>query len=131
MQLLAWLASKCSSSATGKTIAYEPPEPSDGFRILVDRLWLRGVAKDAAHIGLWAKDIAPSSGLRQWFGHDPAKWEEFRARYFQELGQNPGAVGTLLKHCRLGDVTLVYGAKDAAHNHALVLKEYLEKLGGQ
>ena len=108
--------------------AYEPPEPSDGFRILVDRLWPRGISKDSAHIQLWLKDIAPSTSLRNWFGHDPLKWVEFRDRYFLELQHNPEAVKQLTKHLHRGVVTLVYGAKDREHNHAIVLKEHLENL---
>ncbi len=108
--------------------AYEPPEPSDGFRILIDRLWPRGVSKDSAQIDWWFKDIAPSTSLRKWFGHDPLKWDEFRNRYFQELDQNPAAVGQLVEQLRHGPVTLVYGAKDKAHSQALVLKAYLESL---
>lgn len=108
--------------------AYEPPEPSDGFRILVDRLWPRGVSKSSAHIDLWLKDVAPSTILRKWFGHDPLKWTEFRDRYFLELRRNPEAVEQLTGHVRRGAVTLVYGAKDREHNHAVVLKEYLENL---
>ncbi|ARU30977.1 hypothetical protein CAP31_04300 [Sulfuriferula sp. AH1] len=106
--------------------AYEPPEPDDGFRILVDRLWPRGVSKNSAHVDLWFKDIAPSPELRKWFGHDPSRWMAFRERYFQELRENPEAVEQLAAHVRQGVVTLVYGAKDREHNHALMLKEYLE-----
>ena len=108
--------------------AYEPPGPEDGFRVLVDRLWPRGVSKDAARIDWWFKEIAPSPSLRKWFGHDPLKWDEFRKRYFQELDQNPEAVGQLVEHLHRGPVTLVYGAKDKAHSHALALKTYLENL---
>jgi uncharacterized protein YeaO (DUF488 family) len=108
--------------------AYELPDPSDGFRILVDRLWPRGVSKNSAHIDLWLKDIAPSTTLRKWFDHDPLKWTEFRDRYFQELRSNPEAVEALTEHVRHGVVTLVYGAKDKAHNDALALKEYLEHI---
>ncbi len=108
--------------------AYEPPGPDDGLRVLVDRLWPRGVSKDAARIDWWFKDIAPSTSLRKWFGHDPLKWDEFRNRYFQELDQNPAAVGQLVEHLRRGPVTLVYGAKDKEHSHALALKAYLENL---
>ena len=108
--------------------AYELPESSDGFRILVDRLWPRGLSKSSAHIDLWLKDIAPSTTLRKWFDHDPSKWIEFRDRYFQELRCNPGAVESLVEHARRGVVTLVYGAKDKAHNHALALKEYLKHI---
>ncbi len=109
--------------------AYEPSDSSDGFRILVDRLWPRGISKDAAHIDLWLKEVAPSTNLRTWFGHDPSKWKEFRDRYFVELGDNPEAIVALTEHVRHGDVTLVYGAKDEEHNQAVVLKEYLEKSG--
>lgn len=105
--------------------AYEAPAPGDGFRILVDRLWPRGVPRDAARIDLWFKDIAPSASLRTWFGHEPAKWPEFKERYFAELDDNPEAVERLQGHMRQGTVTLVYGAKDKEHNHALALLEYL------
>lgn len=105
--------------------AYEPPEPSDGFRILVDRLWPRGVSKSSAHIDLWLKDIAPSTALRKWFDHDPLKWIEFRDRYFLELSRNPEAVGQLTEQLHRGVVTLVYGAKDKEHNQAVALKAYL------
>ncbi|HOO41951.1 MAG TPA: DUF488 domain-containing protein [Syntrophales bacterium] len=107
--------------------AYEQPETSDGFRVLVDRLWPRGVSKDAARIDLWPKDIAPSTALRKWFGHDPSKWEEFRERYFLELDRNPGAIEQLADQLDREAVTLVYGAKDKEHNGAVVLREYLEK----
>ncbi|OPY14198.1 MAG: hypothetical protein A4E66_00452 [Syntrophus sp. PtaB.Bin001] len=107
--------------------AYDAPQDDDGFRILVDRLWPRGVARDSARIDLWLKEIAPGDELRKWFAHEPAKWTEFRDRYFQELGDNPDAVGQLMMHVRRGLVTLVYGAKDREHNNAVALKEYLEK----
>lgn len=109
--------------------AYESPRPDDGFRVLVDRLWPRGVAKSSAQIDLWLKDIAPSTAIRKWFGHDPEKWLEFRDLYRSELSQNPEAVGQLMEHVRRGRVTLVYGAKDTEHTHALVLKEFLENKG--
>ncbi|HYO45562.1 MAG TPA: DUF488 domain-containing protein [Gemmatimonadota bacterium] len=105
--------------------AYEAPEPEDGFRILVDRLWPRGVSKSSARIDLWLKEIAPSSALRKWFGHDPAKWAEFRDRYFGELDENPEAVATLRERLRRGPATLVYAAKDQEHNDAVALGEYL------
>lgn len=105
--------------------AYEVPESGDGFRILVDRLWPRGVSKDSARIDLWLKEIAPSAVLRKWFGHDPSKWTEFRKRYFRELDNNPKAVDQLREQARRGLVTLVYGAKDQEHNDAVALKEYL------
>ncbi len=106
--------------------AYETPEPGDGFRILVDRLWPRGVSRDSARIDLWLKDIAPSTSLRKWFGHDPLKWQEFKTRYFAELDNNPQSVDQLLAQVRRDTVTLVYGAKDKEHNDAVALREYLE-----
>lgn len=106
--------------------AYVAPEPGDGFRVLVDRLWPRGVAKEGAQIDLWFKEIAPSTELRKWFGHDPERWPEFRRRYFAELDQSPEAVALLVERLRKGTVTLVYGAKDPEHNHARVLADYLE-----
>jgi uncharacterized protein YeaO (DUF488 family) len=111
------------------TRAYAPPEPDDGFRVLVDRLWPRGVSKRAARIDLWLKEIAPSAALREWFGHDPAKWRTFRARYFREHQQNGAAVEPLMAHVRRGTVTLVYGAKDQEHNDAVALKEFLASDG--
>ncbi len=105
--------------------AYEAPDRDDGVRILVDRLWPRGVAKSDAQIDLWLKEIAPSTALRKWFGHDPAKWSEFRRRYFEELQANPASVATLADHVRRGPVTLVYSAKDEQHNQAVALQEYL------
>jgi len=106
--------------------AYDSPAPSDGFRILVDRLWPRWVTKSAAQIDLWLKDVAPTTGLRKWFGHEPAKWIEFQARYRHELMENPEAVVQIIEKARHGVVTLVYAAKDMEHSHALVLKSYLE-----
>ena len=108
--------------------AYEPPEPDDGFRVMVDRLWPRGVSKDSARIDLWLKDIAPSTSLRKWFDHDPAKWNEFSVRYLSELRHNADVVEQLAEQLRRRPVTLVYGAKDKKHTHALVLKAYLENL---
>lgn len=108
--------------------AYDPPEGSDGFRILVDRLWPRGVAKESARIDLWLKEIAPSTALRKWFDHDPVKWLEFRDRYLQELRHQPETVAQLVAHLQRGVVTLVYGAKDREHNHAVALKEYLDSI---
>lgn len=107
--------------------AYASFEPHDGFRVLVDRLWPRGVSKSTAHIDLWLKDIAPSTDLRKWFDHDPLKWTEFRDRYFAELRHNTEPVKLLTGHADRGVVTLVYGAKDIEHSHALALKDYLDK----
>lgn len=107
---------------------YDPVEASDGFRILVDRLWPRGVSKDAARIDVWLKNVAPSPQLRQWFGHDPAKWGEFRSRYIQELCHNPDAIAQLTQYLQQGRVTLIYAARDKIHNHAAVLKDYLDNI---
>lgn len=106
---------------------YDPPSPRDGARILVDRVWPRGLTKQKAHIDLWLKDIAPSTKLRQWFGHDPARWVEFRRRYRAELTRNPKSVGTLRELARKRRVTLVFGARDERHNQAVVLKEFLAR----
>jgi len=102
---------------------YEKPDKEDGVRILVDRLWPRGLTKQKACVDLWLKDIAPSTELRKWFGHDPDKWQEFRKRYHQELKKNRQKVSFLKEQVKKGIVTLVYAAKDEVHNEALVLKE--------
>ncbi|HNS00947.1 MAG TPA: DUF488 domain-containing protein [Anaerolineae bacterium] len=106
--------------------AYDAVEASDGERFLVDRLWPRGVKKEALHLTGWQRDVAPSTELRQWFGHDPARWAEFQQRYQAELDQKPESWQPLLEAAVRGDVTLVYGAKDTQHNDAVVLKAYLE-----
>ena len=111
--------------------AYDAPEPSDGFRVLVERLWPRGVSKDEAALDLWLKDVAPSPELRKWFGHEPAKWNEFRRRYFEELKGRPEAVELLRKKASQGKVTLVYGSRDQEHNAAMALKEFLEGKKGR
>lgn len=105
--------------------AYEPAGPRDGRRVLVDRIWPRGVSKDEAAIDEWLKEIAPSDELRKWFGHDPARWDEFRTRYFAELDARPELVAQLRAWADGHLVTLVYGAHDEAHNNAVALKEYL------
>jgi uncharacterized protein YeaO (DUF488 family) len=105
--------------------AYEPPASDDGARILVDRLWPRGVKKADAAIDEWMKDIAPSTGLRKWFGHDSARWQEFRDRYKSEIRQHPGEVERLRALARRGPVTLVFSAHDEAHNDAVVLRDLL------
>jgi uncharacterized protein YeaO (DUF488 family) len=105
--------------------AYERPDKEDGMRILVDRLWPRGLTKAKASVDLWLKDIAPSTELRKWFGHDPGKWAEFKTRYRAELKENDGQVALLKGEVKKGAVTLDYGAKDEEHNEALVLQEYL------
>jgi len=106
--------------------AYEPAERADGFRVLVERLWPRGLSKQRAKLDLWLKDVAPSPALRKWFGHDPKKWYEFRKRYRDELKTQSGALDLLSRKARKGSVTLVYGSKDEEHNAAVALKEYLE-----
>jgi len=106
---------------------YEKPDKDDGIRILVDRLWPRGLTKEKAGIDLWLKDIAPSSELRKWFGHDPEKWKEFRKRYNEELKKNEEQVSLLKDQIKKGKVTLVYGAKDEEHNEAFVLKELFSR----
>jgi uncharacterized protein YeaO (DUF488 family) len=106
--------------------AYEAPAKSDGCRILVDRIWPRGVTKDDLRVDVWLKDLAPSTGLRKWFGHDPKKWDEFRKRYARELEQRSGALEELIGRAKVGHVTLVFGAKDAEHNNAVALKQQLE-----
>lgn len=107
---------------------YDPVAPDDGRRYLVDRLWPRGVGKDDARLDGWLKDLAPSTELRLWFGHEPAKWREFERLYRAELAspQAAGALATLRREAGQGQVTLLYGAKDREHNHALVLKDVLE-----
>lgn len=104
---------------------YEKPGKEDGKRILVDRLWPRGLTKEKAGIDLWMKEIAPSTELRKWFGHDPEKWNEFKTRYHRELKNNESQVSLLKEQLKKGTVTLVYGAKDEEHNEALVLTEWL------
>lgn len=104
---------------------YEKPEKGDGNRILVDRLWPRGLTKEKAEIDLWLKDVAPSTELRKWFGHDPGKWEGFQGRYRKELEDNKENIAALKAQIKKGLVTLVYGARDEEHNEALVLKKWL------
>lgn len=106
--------------------AYEPPAPRDGARFLVDGLWPRGVKKEQLKLEAWLKAVAPSKDLRQWFGHEPAKWEEFQRRYQEELDRQPEAWQTLLQAARAGRLTLVFGARDTEHNNAVALKNYLE-----
>jgi uncharacterized protein YeaO (DUF488 family) len=108
--------------------AYEPPAAADGTRILVDRLWPRGVKKTAAAIDKWAKDIAPSTELRQWFGHETDRWDEFRRRYTAELEQKADLVNELRDLAQKGPITLVFSAHDQTHNDAVVLKKVLLNL---
>jgi uncharacterized protein YeaO (DUF488 family) len=107
---------------------YEKPDPADGYRVLVDRLWPRGLAKEEARIDLWAQEIAPSTELRQWFVHDDEKWPEFERRYVAELrraGDDP-QIDAIRDRARDGTVTLLFAAKNEKHNNAVVMKEYLE-----
>jgi uncharacterized protein YeaO (DUF488 family) len=104
---------------------YDPPDKDDGARVMVDRLWPRGLRKKNAALTLWLKEIAPSTELREWFGHDPARWAEFGHRYRDELARNDGAVARLVNLSKLGPVTLLYAAHDTEHNNAIVLSAYL------
>jgi uncharacterized protein YeaO (DUF488 family) len=106
---------------------YAEPDADDGFRILVDRLWPRGLTKLRAKVDLWLRGIAPSTELRKWFSHDPAKWEEFQRRYHAELQQNGDQLRLLLREARKGPVTLLYGAKDELRNEAVVLQRLLKR----
>ena len=106
---------------------YEPAEPSDGARFLVDRLWPRGIKKEKLEMEAWLKDVAPSQNLRKWFAHDPAKWQEFQRRYRAELEANPDAWKPILEAAKQGNVTLLYSARDSEHNSAVLLKAFLEE----
>ena len=107
--------------------AYEPPARLDGYRVLIDRIWPRGVSKEQAHLNEWARELAPSSALRRWFGHDPARFTEFRRRYLDELTAQPEKLRDLRRRAREGTLTLVYGARDTEHNDAVVLAELLRR----
>src|SRR6478735_11372703 len=136
-----WRASRCGREISGKPCnpqadgasmgqvqvkrIYEPAARSDGFRVLVDRLWPRGVAKERAALDLWMKEIAPSTELRRWFGHDPKRWRQFKARYRAALQEHEPELAKLRSRARKETVTLLFGARDAEHNEAVVLKEIL------
>lgn len=107
--------------------AYDPPAPEDGYRVLVDRLWPRGLSKERAAVGEWLREAAPSTDLRRWFGHDPARWDEFRCRYAAELAAPAAreAVARLRALAAGGKITLLYAASDKVHNNAVALAEYL------
>ncbi len=111
--------------------AYDAASKTDGSRYLVERLWPRGVKKEALPVEGWLRDVAPSTGLRKWFSHDPAKWPEFRRRYCEELKANPQAWEPLLAAARRGRVTLVYSSHDSEHNNAVALKEFLQQRLGK
>lgn len=108
---------------------YEPAEPSDGIRYLVERLWPRGIRKENLKMESWLKDVAPSNELRKWFHHDPSKWDEFQSRYFAELESKPDAWHLLMEAAKHGKVTLLYSARDQQHNNAVALQEFLEGQG--
>lgn len=105
---------------------YEDPDPADGTRVLVDRLWPRGVSKEEAQLDAWLKSVAPSDELREWFDHDPDRWDEFRDRYRAELDETHEPVERLLEYASTGPLTLLYATTDREHNNAVVLREYLE-----
>jgi len=106
--------------------AYEPAAKADGTRILVERLWPRGLSKTKVHVDAWLKEVAPSTDLRKWFGHDPEKWPQFRQRYFRELDARPEAWQPIVSKARRGLVTLIYSSHDTLHNNAVALQEYLQ-----
>jgi uncharacterized protein YeaO (DUF488 family) len=106
---------------------YEKPAKEDGFRILADRLWPRGLTKEKASVDLWLKEIAPSTELRKWFGHDPEKWNEFQKKYVAELKKNKETVSILKEKIKEGPVTILYGARDQVHNEALVILDFLDE----
>ena len=112
---------------------YEPYTPTDGFRVLIDRLWPRGLSKASAHVDLWARDIAPSNELRQWYGHDPAKWPEFRKRYTHEFRSGPAkrALDDLVRRAKAGHITLLYSSRAEGINNATVLEAVLARRLGR
>lgn len=107
--------------------AYDEPTRNDGHRVLIDGLWPRGVSKEEARVDEWMRDIAPSSALRKWFGHDPVRWEEFRERYRSELEEHPELVDRLVGRARHGRITLVFGARDVEHSNARVVQQLVEE----
>lgn len=104
---------------------YDPPSSDDGMRVLVDRLWPRGLSREKAHVDLWLKELAPSTELRKWFNHEPEKWDEFRRRYLQELQQQPEALAHAIDAMGTGPVTLVFGAREARYNDAVALRDFM------
>ena len=119
------MKTKIPASNVNLKRAYEPPAADDGTRILIDRLWPRGISKERAAIDQWMKDISPSTELRKWFGHDPARWNEFRRRYAQEVHKNSDLLDQLRSLARQGPITLVYSAHDEKHNDAVELRELI------
>jgi uncharacterized protein YeaO (DUF488 family) len=114
--------------ALGIRRVYDVPADSDGTRVLVDRMWPRGLTKERAAVDLWLKEVAPSAQLRIWFGHDPDRWQAFRERYFEELRTNSAAVSRLVDLASAGVVTLLFGAHDVERNNAAALREYLASI---
>ena len=106
--------------------AYEKPQKSDGFRVLIDRIWPRGVRKEDLKLDEWLRSLAPSTELRRWFGHDPEKWDQFRKRYFRELDAHPDEIKLLREKMRAGTLTIVFGSREERFNNATALKEYLK-----
>ena len=106
--------------------AYEPASKDDGMRVLVERLWPRGLARAKLHLDAWLKEVGPTTELRQWFSHDPEKWSQFRRRYFRELDSRPESWRPILSAARRGTVTLIYSSRDEERNNAVALKEYLD-----
>ena len=107
--------------------AYDAPTPTDGARVLVDRVWPRGISKERIRIDAWLRDLGPSTSLRKWFGHDPDKWAAFRARYRRELAKKSDLLNELAGYAKARTLTLVYGARDPTHNQAVVIKELLDE----
>ncbi len=107
---------------------YDPPQASDGRRVLVDRMWPRGLSKSEAHVDQWLKEIAPSSELRKWFNHDPERWSEFKQRYFKELAEQKDKLRELLNDKGKKSITLLFAARDTEHNNAVALREYLKRM---
>jgi uncharacterized protein YeaO (DUF488 family) len=119
------MTTRIKASSIRRKRVYEPPSRADGMRVLVDRLWPRGVSRDDAAIDLWPRDIAPSEALRGWFAHDPQRWDEFRRRYANELREQAALLAPLRKLAREAGITLVYAARDEARNNAVVVREVL------
>ena len=119
--------SKARRTAIAIKRIYDPAAKIDGTRVLVDRLWPRGIAKTKAHVDVWMKEVGPSTALRTWFGHDPARWAEFQRRYYRELA-NSGAAREVADLARRGPITLLFAAKDAEHNNAVALRDYLARM---
>lgn len=110
---------------------YEPTATSDGFRVLVDRLWPRGISREAAKLDLWLPDLGPSTSLRKWFNHDPARWSEFQRRYHAELKKKKALLATITEQAKTRPVTLLYSAKDEQHNQAITLRSFLKRPSSQ